>query len=109
MTKYLILIYGDEQRWDAETPAERQAKEEGHRAFAAAATVLDGHELASSATATTLRGPGMITDGPFLEAKEALGGYYLIEAVDLDAAMAVAALLPELSSGHGGVEIRPVG
>jgi hypothetical protein len=110
MAKYLILIYGDEQRWDAETEQERRAKEEGHRAFraAAGARVLGGQELEASSTATTLRGDGLTTDGPFLESKEALGGFYVIEAADLDAAIALAALLPELSSGHGGVEIRPI-
>jgi hypothetical protein len=110
MAKYLILIYGDEQRWDAETEAELAAKDEGHRAFNAAAgsRVLGGHELEASSTATTLRGGGLITDGPFLESKEALGGFYVIEAADLDGAIALAALLPELSSGHGGVEIRPI-
>ncbi|MFF5232509.1 YciI family protein [Dactylosporangium sp. NPDC000521] len=114
MAKYLVLIYGDEQRWDAESPQERRAKDEGHRAFAATggARVLGGHELESSSTATTLRGNDggglLTTDGPFLEAKEALGGFYVIEAADLDAAISLAALLPELSSGHGGVEIRPI-
>ncbi|MEV0131556.1 YciI family protein [Dactylosporangium sp. NPDC050688] len=114
MAKYLILIYGDEQRWDAETEQERRAKEEGHRAFHAAAGtgVLHGQELEGSATATTLRGSGggrlVTTDGPFLESKEALGGFYVVEAADLDAAISLAALLPELASGHGGVEIRPI-
>ncbi|MET7418624.1 YciI family protein [Dactylosporangium sp. NPDC005555] len=108
MAKYLILIYGDEQRWDAESEQERHEKGEGHRAFSAAATVLAGHELEPSTTATTLRGGPMITDGPFLEAKEALGGFYVIDAADLDAAIAAASMLPELASGHGGVEIRPI-
>ncbi|GAB3826002.1 YciI family protein [Dactylosporangium cerinum] len=110
MAKYLVLIYGDEQRWDAETDAERAAKGDGHRAFNAAggSGVLGGHELEASSTATTLRGGGLITDGPFLESKEALGGFYVIEAADLDAAISLAGLLPELSSGHGGVEIRPI-
>ncbi|MFB9446426.1 hypothetical protein Dvina_27125 [Dactylosporangium vinaceum] len=108
MAKYLLLIYGDEQRWDAETPAERAEKDAGHRAFnaAAGAAVLGGHELEPSATATTLRPTA--TDGPFLETKEALGGFYVLEAPDLDAALALAALLPELKSGHGGVEVRPI-
>ncbi|MFI5907651.1 YciI family protein [Dactylosporangium sp. NPDC051541] len=108
MAKYLLLIYGDEQRWDAETAEERAAKDAGHRAFAAAAgpALLTGQELEPSATATTLRPTP--TDGPFLETKEALGGFYVIEAADLDAALALAALLPELRSGHCGVEVRPI-
>jgi hypothetical protein len=48
------------------------------------------------------------TDGPFLETKEALGGYYLVEASDLDEMIALAARLPEASEGHSGIEIRPV-
>lgn len=51
---------------------------------------------------------GPATDGPYLETKEALGGFYLIEAGDLDEVLALAALLPEVRDGHSGVEIRPV-
>ena len=62
--------------------------------------------------ATSLRPDGSgrihITDGPFLEAKEALGGFYLIEAADLDEVLSLAKLLPELQVTHSGVEIRPV-
>jgi hypothetical protein len=114
MAKYLFLIYGDEQRWEAETPPERQHKDDAHRAFRAAAGtgLLGGHELDSTSTATTLRattgGRLSPTDGPFLETKEAIGGYYVVEAPDLDAALELAARLPELASGHGGVEIRPI-
>ncbi len=48
------------------------------------------------------------TDGPFLETKEALGGFYLLEAADLDEVIGLASLLPEVHAGHSGVEIRPV-
>src|SRR5690349_7285960 len=114
MAKYLILIYGDEQRWDAETAEQRAAKEAGHAGFAraAGAGLLTGHELEPSSTATTLRSTTGAaptpTDGPFLETKEAIGGLYVIDAPDLDAALALAARLPELGSGHGGVEVRPI-
>jgi hypothetical protein len=114
MAKYLVLIYGDEQKWDEETAQQQEEKGRGHAAFVAkaGAGVLGGHELQASDTATTLRsGPAgrpTVTDGPFLETKEALGGYYLLEAADLDQAIALAGLLPELAAGHGGVEIRPV-
>ncbi|MGI5241475.1 YciI family protein [Dactylosporangium sp. CA-139066] len=114
MAKYLILIYGDEQRWDAETEAERAAKDAAHGAFrdAAGAGLLGGHELEAASTATTLRSAAGAaptpTDGPFLETKEAIGGFYVLEAPDLDAALALAARLPELASGHGGVEVRPI-
>jgi len=117
MAKYLILILGDEQQWQAMSPQEEQRLGEGHGAFRAAAgaagiDVLDGQQLEPPAVATTLRGDlsgaVTITDGPFLETKEAIGGYYLLEATDLDAAIALAKHLPELSMGHCAIEIRPV-
>ena len=65
-----------------------------------------------TATATTLRSDGAggvtTTDGPFLETKEALGGFYLIDASDLDEAIKLASMLPEVQESHSGVEIRPV-
>ena len=114
MAKYMILIFGDERQWAAMSPAEQQKIEEGHRAFLAAAgsAVLAGEELAPAPMATSLRADatGRITntDGPFLETKEALGGYYLVEAGDLDQVIALASRLHEVSAGHSGVEIRPV-
>ena len=115
MAKYLVLIYGDEQQWAARTPEQVVRLIAGHEAFRAAAgtAVLYGNELAEASTSTTLRsdpaGALTTTDGPFLETKEALGGYYLIEAADLDRAIALCSLLPEVTEGHSGVEIRPVG
>lgn len=114
MAKYLILIYGNEQLWAGRSPQELQRLGDGHRAFrrAAGAALLGGEELEEASTATTLRtdpaGRVTTTDGPFLETKEALGGYYLVEAANLDEVIALAARLPEVSEGHGGVEIRPV-
>ena len=114
MAKYLILIYGDERQWGAMSPDERQRLDEAHRAFAATAgsAVLDGRELEPASIATTLRtdatGRITTTDGPFLETKEAVGGYYLIEAADLDEAIRLVGNLYEVSAGHSGVEIRPV-
>ena len=114
MAKYLILIYGDEQRWDAMTPQQVSAHHAAHRAFseASGAAVLGGEQLESSSVATSLRadpaGGYTTTDGPFLETKEALGGYYVIDVPDLDAAVALAARLPEVAADHSGVEIRPI-
>ncbi|GAB3812529.1 YciI family protein [Micromonospora zhanjiangensis] len=114
MAKYLILIYGDEQQWAAMSPAQWQEFHAAHGAFAAAAGagLRAGAELQPTATATTLRpdpdGRLGITDGPFLETKEVLGGFYLLEAADLDEAISLARRLPEVSVGHSGVEIRPV-
>ena len=114
MAKYLILIYGDEQRWDAMTPQQVSAHHAAHRAFSEAggAAVLGGEQLESSSVATSLRadpaGGYTTTDGPFVETKEALGGYYVIDVPDLDAAVALAARLPEVAADHSGVEIRPI-
>ncbi len=114
MAKYMLLIYGDAQQWEAMTPEQVKELGAGHQAFhdAAGDRVLGGGELEPSTTATTLRtdsaGEFVITDGPFLETKEALGGYYLVEAADLDEVIALASRLSEVRAGHSGVEIRPV-
>src|SRR3989440_460532 len=114
MARYMILIYGDDQQWTAMSPQEQQDLDAAHRAFSAAAgsRILESAELASAATATSLRadpaGEVSITDGPFLETKEALGGYYVLEAADLDEVIALAARVYEVHAGHSGVEIRPV-
>jgi hypothetical protein len=114
MAKYMILIYGDAQQWDAMSAQQRRAHDAAHAAFSAAAgsAIVGGEELELAPMATTLRadpaGRVITTDGPFLETKEALGGYYLLEAADLDAAIALATQLPEVHAAHSGVEIRPV-
>ncbi|MDG4797654.1 YciI family protein [Micromonospora sp. WMMD1082] len=114
MAKYLILIHGDERQWAAMSPQESQQLDEAHRAFSAAAgpAILDSQQLEPANIATTLRtdagGRLTVTDGPFLETKEAVGGYYLIEAADLDEVIGLASRLYEVSAGHSGVEIRPV-
>jgi hypothetical protein len=111
--EYALLIYGDEKVWaarDADTDREKNEKYESHARFAAMLQARDamrgGKELALPSAATTLRHQGddvRITDGPFAETGEVLGGFYLIEAADLDAAIAMARELPE-----GVVEIRPI-
>ncbi len=114
MAKYLLLIYGDEQQWDALTPEQWQAHGAAHGEFqkAAAGRAGVGEQLEAASTATTLRSDGdggvVATDGPFLETKEALGGFYLLEAEDLDEAVRLTSLLPEVKAGHSGIEIRPV-
>ena len=109
MAKYLVLIYGDDTQWAAMSEQDRKELEAAHAAFhaAAGAAVLGGEELQPPATATTLRSTG-ITDGPFLETKEGLGGYYVLEAPDLDSVIALAKRLPEVGQGHASVEIRPI-
>jgi hypothetical protein len=114
MAKYLILIYGSEQEWDAMGPEDLSVKGSAHGAFAAAAgaRLVSGAELESVSTATTLRASGgeapTVTDGPFMETKEALGGFYVVDVPDLDAAVALASRLPELRERHGAVEVRPI-
>jgi hypothetical protein len=105
MAQYLVLIYEDEAGWAAGGPA-AEAGSQAHRDFgtAHAAAIVGGNALQPTSTATSIR-DGVVTDGPFLEAKEVLGGYYLIEADDLDEALAVAKQVP---APFGGVEVRPV-
>jgi len=111
MAEYLVLIYGDESAMDEAAPAEMAKMMEGHRQFGQkyAAALRGGNALQASATATTIRSDGVggstITDGAFAETKEALGGYYLLEAPDLDVAIAMA---KEIPAPNGGVEVRPI-
>ncbi len=108
--QYALLIYGDEKVWEAATDAENQEKHLRHQRFVRMLQERDamrgGVELSRSGAATTVRGGGddvSVTDGPFAEAAEQLGGFYLVEAADLDDAIALAKALPE-----GIVEVRPV-
>jgi hypothetical protein len=105
MAQYLVLIYEDEANWAAGGPA-AEAVSKGHTEFGQkhADVLLGGNALQPTSTATTIR-DGVVTDGPFAETKEALGGYYLVEADDLDQALAIAKDVPTLS---GAVEVRPV-
>ncbi len=109
MSQYLILIYEDESEWVDATPEMWEAAMGDHGRFTEQVTelggkILGGEALAPTPTATSIRGD-VVTDGPFAETKEALGGFYLIEANDLDHALAIAKLCP---AGGGGVEVRPV-
>lgn len=104
--KYLCLVYGEESKI--------AAMDDRHCLAADAALRASGHCIASEAlqpvaTATTLRrrdGQLQVTDGPFAETKEALAGFYLIEARDLDEAIAQAATIPPVEVGC--IEIRPI-
>lgn len=114
MARYLILIYGNEARWDAMSPAEGQQIDAGHRTFVANAgtAVLAAGQLEGPETATTLRGIDqgrpVITDGPFAESKEVLGGFYVVRANDLDEAISYASVLAEVEHDHSAVEVRPL-
>jgi hypothetical protein len=109
MSEYLILIYGDEQAYAAADDAFAHQLMEAHNRFSEqvaeqGAKMVGGNALQNTDTATSVRGD-VVTDGPFAETKEALGGYYLIEANDLDHALAIAKLCP---APFGGVEVRPI-
>jgi len=111
MSEYLVLIYEDEAAMGAADEATFTKIMDGHNEFGErnAAALRGGNALHPSSSATSLRrdatGKLVVTDGAFAETKEALGGYYLIEAADLDEAIALAAQVPAL---FGGVEVRPI-
>jgi hypothetical protein len=113
MASYLLLIFGDAQRWAAMTDEQWKAHDAAHESFQAAAgsKIVGTAVLEPASMATTLRSAGadgvITTDGPFLETKEAVGGYYLLEASDLDEVIKLASLLPDVQVSHSGVEIRP--
>jgi hypothetical protein len=111
--KYLCLIYDEEQKLAALSKAESEALMGEYFAFTkaiqASGHCLGGNDLQPVRNATTIRirnGQMSATDGPFAETKEQLGGYYLIEAKDLNEAIQVAARIP--SAKLGSIEVRPV-
>lgn len=112
--KYFVLLagYGEMPSWDELTAEEQEAGMQQHVAFAEACEarpgveMLGGEALGDSSTATTLRTRGgemTVTDGPFAEAAEQIGGYYLVEAPDLDTVTDLCRVLPAYD-----IEIRPV-
>ena len=111
--KFLALIYSDESAWDSLGDADRSSMIEQYMAFSrdaeAAGVMLGGAELAPTRSATTVRvreGQTAVTDGPYAEAKEALGGYYLFECESFDEALDWSARIP--GAQHGAIEVRPV-
>ncbi len=111
--KYMLLIYHEEQQWGTLTEEERQQIYADYGAFSqeitASGNYISGSELHPVSTATSVRvrdGKQIATDGPFAETKEQLGGYYLIDARDLDEAIAIAARIP--SARVGTIEVRPL-
>ena len=111
--QYMLLIYGDPAVEPAYGTPEFDTMMEGYKAFSAtlnkAGAMRGGEGLQGAETATSLRvrkGKVETMDGPFAETKEHLGGYYVIDVPDLDAALKYAALVP--SAKYGTVEVRPV-
>ncbi|MBL7496837.1 hypothetical protein I6A84_37380 [Frankia sp. CNm7] len=111
MAEYLILIYENESDYETGGEAVYGRVMAAHNAFGEkhAAALRGGNALQGVSTATSVRSDGAggftTTDGPFAETKEALGGYYLVEAADLDEAIAIAKDVPAF---FGGVEVRPI-
>lgn len=111
--QYLLLIYHSEKQWETKTPAELGKIYQEYGVFTKSITdagsYKGGNPLEPTSKATTIRirdGKKLVTDGPFAETKEQLGGYFLVEAKDLDEALAMAARIP--SAHYGSIEVRPV-
>jgi hypothetical protein len=111
--KYALLIYAEEGSWDSASDEEKQAVYGRYREFGEWLGERDwdrgGEELAPSSSATCVRlenGRAVATDGPFVETKEQLGGFYLIECDDLDQAIEAASRIP--AAQRGTIEVRPV-
>ena len=109
--KYLALIYGDEGAWTDLSEQEQQAVYARYRDFMQSVgdKLVEGAETAASNTATTVRvrdGETAVTDGPFAESKEQLGGFFVFECESADEALALAKQIPALDSG-GAVVVRP--
>jgi len=111
--KYMLLIHDDEKAWGKLSEAERQKiyGEYGQfgQSIKSAGQYLAGAQLQPTSTATSVRvreGKRLVTDGPFAETREQLGGYYLVDAKNLDEAIGIAARIP--SARMGTIEVRPV-
>lgn len=111
--QFMMLIYHQEADWSKKSAEDREAMYREYREFRQN-IVNDGQfragsELAPVSSATTVRireGKRQVTDGPFVETKEQLGGYFLIEARSFDEAIAIAAKIP--SASVGSIEVRPI-
>ena len=111
--KYMLLIYHDEQAWNTQTEAERQQIYGEYRQLIqelqSSGKYLAGDQLQPTTTASTIRvrdGGRVVTDGPFAETREQIGGFFMIDANDLNEARAIAGRIP--SARTGAIEVRPV-
>ena len=115
--KYAMLVYGDQTEWqllsDEEAARQREASMPRWLALfeemGKADPSMTGHELAAASEAKVVRivdGQRIVTDGPFAESKEQIGGIFVTELPDLDEAIRIAALVP--AAEHGSLEIRPI-
>ena len=110
---YLLLIYTNEAEFQAMNQTALSAMTQDYveftKSIVQAGQFKAGDRLKPVSTASTVRvrnGKTMITDGPFAETREQLGGYYLVDAKDLDEALAIAARIP--GARHGSIEVRPI-
>jgi hypothetical protein len=111
--KYLMLIYANEAAQKAASKADTETMHGAYMAYAEAMSkagvLVGGERLQPTAAASTVRvanGKSKVLDGPYAETKEQLGGYFMIEVGDLDAALAWAARCP--GAAHGAIEVRPI-
>jgi hypothetical protein len=107
--EFLALIHGDQAGWEAMTDDERQSVYQRYMDFSDRPEVVGGAELQSTDTASTVRmrnGDRLVTDGPYAEVKEALGGFFILDAPSIDDACRLAAEIP--AAEHGAIEVRPV-
>jgi hypothetical protein len=111
--QYLFLLYANEGGWQRLSEAEKQQGMAAYMAYTQAlkkeGVLVGSNRLQPVGTATTVRvsdGKSQVLDGPYADTKEQLGGYYLVDVPDLDAALAWAARCP--GAGHGTIEVRPV-
>jgi hypothetical protein len=107
--QYLALIHADEDEWESLDDEDRETIYARYMELAQNEKVVGGAELQSSTSATTVRvrdGERVITDGPYAEVKEALGGYFIFECDSIDDACALAAKIP--AAERGAIEVRPV-
>jgi hypothetical protein len=107
--EFLALIHGDEQAWETMGDDERQAVYQRYMNFSERDEVVGGAELQSTEAATTVRvreGDRLVTDGPYAEVKEALGGFFILDCNSIDEACKLAAEIP--AAEHGAIEVRPI-
>ena len=111
--QYMALIYSDEETWSGFSEEEREAAYDQYRVFGReaeeAGVLAGGNELGPTRDATTVRvrsDETLVTDGPYAEVKEALGGFYILECESMNDALDWAARIP--GAHHGAVEVRPV-
>lgn len=109
--QYLLLIYNDAEKMKGMGPADYEAMSQGYRAWLEAMTQRGSLRATGNwppviATVRVEQGETMVTDGPFAEAREGVGGFCVIEARDLEEATALAAGLP--SAARGAIEVRPL-